>query len=90
MLPVIAGADVVGDVVVRVRIDECRNGYARVAAYPPPQPGHEEFEQVFLADRVGRWEVLTWGSGLGCLENEFETLPELRTACDALHLPRTG
>ena len=75
----------------RVEIDECLNGYARVAAFindptPTPDTQLEPSEQVFLVDEGGTWAVLTWGSGIDC-SPPFRP-PELEQACAVLGLTR--
>jgi hypothetical protein len=95
MLPVVAGLLPTPPGVVAVEIRECQNGYARVIAVADqstcptsssdPDPHCYENEQVFLVDRGGSWEVLTYGTGVDC-RDPGSLLPEHVAACEALGL----
>ena len=81
---VVAELDPDGVIPGTVQISECENPYARVF-YVPDSPGYES-EQVFLLDRQGEWEILTYGTGIDCAtDTDFEP-PELETACMVLGL----
>lgn len=67
-----------------ITITACQNPYAR-ALYAPELPNYET-EQVFLRDRQGEWEILTYGTGIDCATDFDFRPPELETACVVLGL----
>jgi hypothetical protein len=77
---------------IDVAIDQCVGGYARVSAtfdVPECVPGVACFEEgatVFLAATAEGWRVITWGSGITCLDSDIDRVPGLPEACAALGL----
>jgi hypothetical protein len=71
--------------IVRVEVLECRNGYARVAAFAAGDQaaGDQEAEQVFLRDVGGRWEFIESGTGIDC-QNLAGLTAAIQEACAAL------
>jgi len=74
-----------GVAIVRVQIERCRNGYARVFAIPrtnPPGQAQLESEQVFLRYLNGSWRSVSEGTGLSCSDPDVSRA--LLRACTAL------
>jgi hypothetical protein len=74
-----------GVAIVRVQIERCRNGYARVFAIPrtkPPGQAQMESEQVFLRYLNGSWRIVSEGTGLSCSDPDVSRA--LMGACTAL------
>jgi hypothetical protein len=74
-----------GLVIERVEVATCRNGFARVFATPRPSPSlvNTQTEQFFLRYTGGRWEVVTYGTGVSCQDPDLRP-PELEELCRGL------
>jgi hypothetical protein len=80
-----------GVAIVRVQIERCRNGYARVFAIPrtnPPGQPQLESEQVFLRYLNGSWRSVSQGTGLSCSDPDASRA--LLGACTALGYATTA
>lgn len=74
-----------GSIPAVAELAECRGGYARAFLVPEDTAAYET-EQLFLVDVDGEWQVLTFGTGIDCV-NDIEFRPaELEDACVALGL----
>jgi len=78
-----------GDYVGRVEVVRCRNGYARATAYP--EEATMETADVLLRLAGDTWEIVDFGTSIGCEETPLPPAPEAnRDACAALGYPQPG
>jgi hypothetical protein len=71
-----------GPEIDRVEVTECAGGYARVIVIPV-EPNFET-EQLFLRLVGDTWEILDFGTGISCEDDDLSE--DLDTACEALGL----
>jgi hypothetical protein len=71
-----------GPEIDRVEITDCAGGYARVIVVPVE--ANFESEQVFIHQVGGSWEVIDFGTGISCEDDDLGV--ELASACAALGL----
>lgn len=78
--PMLGSAD--GPEIDRVDITDCAGGYARVIVVPVET--NFESEQVFVRQGDDGWEVVDFGTGISCKDDDLGA--KLTATCDALGL----
>lgn len=72
-----------GGEIDRVEITDCDGGFARALVIPVAD--NLESQQVFLRSSGSDWEIIDFGTGIGC--DEGDVVSEVAEACEALDLP---
>lgn len=71
-----------GPAIEEIEITNCEQGHARVIIIPV-EPNFES-EQVFMRKVGGLWEIIDFGTGITCGDDDLD--PDMAAACEALGL----